>query len=172
MAQAKQPEAGKPEVRGGELQPRRVGRMGMMRPFEEFDRMFESFFPRGWMRGLPWAISPVEAAAERRFPAVDVIDHESELIVRAEVPGVNKDNLDISMSDSSVTIRGRTEHTEEEERENFYYHEMSYGEFTRTVSLPEEVDIDKAKATYKDGVLELTLPKRATAKRKAIQIQS
>lgn len=179
MAQAKQPETGKgetgkSEAKSGELQIRRPGRISMFRPFEDIDRMFESFFPRGWMRGMPtmpFEMPSIEAAG-RRFPAVDVIEHDNEYILRAEVPGVDKQNLDVSMSDGSVTIRGRTQHTEEEERENFYFHEMSYGEFSRTVNLPEEVDSDKAKATVKDGVLELMLPKRETTKRRSIEIQS
>lgn len=165
------------QQKGGqqELQPRRAGRAGgAIRPFEEFERIYEGLFPRGWlspfrMFDMPERMMP--SMATPRMPAVDVIDHENEIVIRAEVPGVNKEDLDISMSDHTITIRGRSHEEQKEEKEEYYYHEMSYGEFSRTVSLPTDVDAENAKATCKNGILELTLPKIETAKRKSIRIE-
>lgn len=147
-----------------------------MRPFEDFERLYESFFPRSFMRpSFRWdwpleAMPAVSAAA--RVPAIDVVDRENDILVRAEVPGVNKDDLDVSISDNTLTIRGSTKQETKEEKEEFYRQEMSYGEFSRQIVLPENIDSEKVKATMKNGVLELTLPKREGAKRKSIQVES
>ncbi len=155
------------------------GRMGaplerypwFTRPFEEMERWFESFFPRGWLSPLERPFIRGSALFAHRMPALDVIDHEDEVIVRAEVPGVRKEDLKVSLSDSEITIEGRTEHEEEEKRADYYCHEMSYGEFKRTIELPAEVDAAKAQATMKDGLLEIQLPKAEGAKRREIKVE-
>lgn len=92
-------------------------------------------------------------------------------MIRAEVPGVNKKDISISLTDSTMTIRGHTEHEEENKKEDYYFHEMSYSEFLRTVSLPAGVDADKAKAKIKDGILEVTLPKNEHGKRLSVELE-
>ena len=143
-------------------------------PFEEMDRMFDQYFRRGWMR--PWrfewpAVPQALTAFDERFPKVDVIDDETEVVVRAEVPGVDKKDIDISVGEDSVTIKGSTHREEKETRGDFYRHELVSGAFSRTVGLPATVDGAKAKAEFKDGMLELTLPKVETAKRHSVKIQ-
>jgi HSP20 family protein len=172
MAQGKQ-ESGQGQAKSGELQVRRGGRgQGMMRPFEDFDRLFESFFPRGWMRPFGMGMGyPSMEQVTRQMPAVDVIDHENDILVRAEVPGCTKDDIDISLSDSTMTIRGHSGEEHKEEDKDYYYHETSYGEFTRTVALPTDVDADKAQAKLNNGILEVTLPKVETSKRKQIKVE-
>src|SRR5581483_6080997 len=138
-----------------------------LRPFEEMERWYENFFPRGWLSAMraDWPTfgraSPLFA---HRIPAVDIVDHADEVIVRAEVPGVRKEDLKVSLSDGAITIEGRTAHEEEEKRTDYYYHEMSCGDFKRTCELPTDVDASKAKAKMKDGVLEIQLPKTERSK--------
>ncbi len=144
-----------------------------LNPFEEMERMFESFFPRGWLR--PWRFDwpnwPAAEWAEARLPNVDVIDRDEEVVVRAELPGVDKKDLDVSLSENTVTIKGSTQREEKEEQGDYYRREISQASFARTVTLPAEVDGERAKATFKDGVLELVLPKREKAKRQSIKVE-
>ena len=150
-------------------------RRGALSPFEEMDRMFESLFPRGWMRPLSeqwpeWA--SLAAPFEGRTPNVDVIDHDNEVVVRAELPGVEKDDLDVSVTEDSVTIKATTRQEKEEEKEGEYHRrEISQGSFARTVALPSAVQSDAAKASFKNGVLELTLPKATPAKRHSVKVE-
>jgi len=143
-----------------------------LHPFEEMDRMFENLFARGWLRPLHWDIPSFEdfhTTFEDRVPHVDMIDRKKEVIIRAEVPGVEKKDLDVSMTDASITIKGTTSHEKKEEKEDYYRSEITKGSFSRTVALPENVDGSKAKAIFKDGVLELTVPKVKESKRHSIK---
>ena len=155
----------------GQLQ--RVEPTRVAAPFEDIDRWFENFFPRGWMRPFrtQWpTLGEMAAPFEGRMPKVDVIDRDDEVVVRAEVPGVEKDNLDVSVSDNTVTIKGESKHEEKEEKGDYYRCEISRGAFTRTVALPHYVDSEGAKAKFSEGVLELTLPKVEKAKRRTVKI--
>jgi HSP20 family protein len=142
-------------------------------PFEEMDRWFEQFAPRGWMKPFhrEWpSWGEMMAPLETRMPKVDVVDRDDEVLVRAEVPGVEKDDLDVSVSETAVTIKGETRHEEKEEKGDYYRRETTHGSFTRTVALPGTVNAERAKAKFKDGVLELTLPKVEKAKRRNVKI--
>ena len=150
-------------------EPRRA-----LSPFEEMDRMFEDFFPRGWMRPFRWewpSLGEMAKPFEGKIPKVDVIDRDDEVVVKAELPGVEKKDLDVSVTETSVTIKGTTSHEEKEEKGDYYRCEISRGAYARTVALPSYVDADKAKASFKDGVLELTLPKVEKSKRRSIEIK-
>jgi HSP20 family protein len=143
-------------------------------PFEEMDRLFEDYFSRGWMRPFRWewpSLGEMAKPFEGKMPKVDVIDRDDEVVVKAELPGVEKKDLDVSVTETSVTIKGTTSREEKEEKGDFYRCEISRGAYTRTVGLPSYVDADKAKATFKDGVLELTLPKVEKSKRRSIEIK-
>lgn len=160
-------EAGKEvTVKKGEIQkaPSRV-----LSPFEGFDRMFDEFLGRGWMRPFrrDWLAFP---EFEMTMPKVDVIDRDEEVVVRAEVPSVKKEDIEVSISGNMVTIKGETKKEEKEEKGDYYRAEISRGSFSRMVSLPADVDESKAKAALKDGVLELTLPKIEKAKRRTIKV--
>lgn len=110
------------------------------------------------------------APFEGRAPKVDVIDRDHEVVVKAELPGVKKEDLDVTVGDNSITIRATTKQESKEEKENYYRSEISSGSFMRTVGLPSAVDADKAKAKFADGVLEMTLPKVEVAKRRNVKI--
>lgn len=142
-------------------------------PFEEMERLFESFFPM--TRRPLWGHWPdlgeMSRRLEQRVPKVDVIDRENEVLVRAEAPGVSKDNLDISLSGNTVTIKGAVKHELKREEGDYHRREMSTSSFARTVSLPCSVDESKARATFEDGILELTLPKSEAARRHRIEVE-
>ena len=142
-------------------------------PFEEMERLFEGYFPRGWMRPFGWerpSWGELTAPFEGKMPRVDVIDRDEELIVKAELPGVDKKDLDVSVTENAVTIKGSTSHEEKEEKGDYHRSEMSRGTYSRTLTLPTDVEADKAKAKFKDGVLELSLPKMKKAKRHSIKV--
>jgi len=90
------------------------------------------------------------------------------VLVKAEIPGVGGDDLDVAVDERSVTIKGKTSHEEKEEKGDYYRSEIRRGAFSRTVRLPREVDASNANATFKDGILELALPKVAKSKRVAM----
>jgi HSP20 family protein len=143
-------------------------------PFEEMERMLDQYFRGGWLR--PWrsewpGFGGGVTLPELRFPKVDVVDRESEVVVKAEVPGVDKKDLDVSVSEDSVTIKGETSHEEKEEDGDFYRSEISRGSFSRTVALPASVDGSAAQVNFKDGMLELILPKLTKARRHSIKVE-
>jgi HSP20 family protein len=115
------------------------------------ERFIQAFMPFAWLR--PWMRAPC-------IPKLDVIDRNGSVLVRAEVPGVHKNRLAVEASDVAVTIKGEVLHDEmREDAEHYRISETSRGAFERTVRLPTEVDSTRAKATFKDGVLEVALPK-------------
>lgn len=165
----------KKQNEGKEIQASpQVTRTRALSPFEEMDRLMESFFPRQWLRPFRWDMpswSELGAPLEIRSPRVDIIDRDNDIVVKAEIPGVKKEDLDVSMTESTVTIKGSSSHEEKQEKGNYYRCEISRGAFTRTVALPADVDTDKAKAVFNDGILELTIPKVEKSKRKSIPVE-
>ncbi len=145
----------------------------VLTPFEEMERMFENFFPRGWLRPTRWEWpewSELAAPFEGRIPKVDVVERDEDILVKAELPGVDKKDLDVSVTDNTLTIKATTREETEKEEGEYHRHEIVSGSFARSILLPAEVDGDKAKATFKDGLLELTIPKVAKAKRRKIEV--
>lgn len=104
-------------------------------------------------------------------PAVDVIDGEDSLVVKAELPGVDKKDIGIEVKDGVLFLRGERSADNEEKGKNFYRRERSYGRFERSFSLPGPVDADKVKAEYKDGVLKIDIPKPEGHKPKRIPVR-
>lgn len=147
-----------------------VERAPRLAPFVgDVDRMFADLFNRGWLRPLGWR--PPAMEDEGYLPDIDVIDRENEVVVRAEVPGYKKDDLQVSISgDGTLTLSGVTSTEVKEEKGSYCFHEIAKGAFTRTLPLPAIVDETKATATVTDGVLELTLPKKEAAKKRTIAI--
>lgn len=106
------------------------------------------------------------------FPSLNLYDDGNHLIVRAEMPGVDTKDLEVDATAKVLTISGERKRPGFEERASFHRQEREYGTFSRSISLPEDIDPDKVKATYKLGVLELTLPKAEAAKPRKIKIKS
>ena len=142
--------------------------MPLTRSMEEF---FEDFPPRRWMEtfepfGWKW---PMGVDYERAF-RLDVIDREKELLVRAELPGVEKDDVNVAITGDRLTIETEREFKEEDEKEDFYRQETGYGKLMRTVVLPVEVDIENIHAELKEGILTVTLPKIRVAERHTVKV--
>lgn len=134
----------------------------------EAERMFGDFFRRPIL-GLTWP-EPFRDIGIRE-PAIEVYEEKDDVVIKAEVPGMKKEDLDINISGSLLTIKGEKKQEEEVKKKGYYYSERSYGSFLRTVDLPKEVQVDKARAAFKDGVLEVRLPKTEEAKRKEVKIK-
>ena len=103
-------------------------------------------------------------------PALDVYEDKDNLIVKAELPGMKREEIDLSFHDGTLTISGERKYEEKNEGAQTYRAERFFGKFHRTLTLPKPVQSDKAKATYKDGILTVTLPKTEEAKPKQIQV--
>jgi HSP20 family protein len=139
----------------------------LMREFSrDFERLFEDlwpgrfayparFMPAGWM------------------PDVEAVEEDGRFVVRADLPGLKKDEIKVELTADALVIEGERKRKSEEKREGYYRSERSYGSFHRIIPLPEAASIDTAKASFKDGVLEVTidLPKRVEAKPKKLEIK-
>ncbi len=152
--------------RTAEKMPARV-----VSPLEDIDRFFDQLLPRNWMQRWERPLFGELATLEAHLPRLDVIDRDNEVVIKAEVPGVKKEDIQISLSGNRMTIRGESRHEEKEEKGDYYRCEISRGAFSRTVTLPADVDDAKAKAEMHDGMLEITLPKVEQARKRDIKIQ-
>lgn len=141
-------------------------------PWHELERWFDEFDRRGMVSPLArrWP-DPGAIAFEGHVPKIDVLDREKEVVVRAELPGVSKDDMEVSVTDQTVTIKAHTRHEEKEEEGEYLHKEMSYGEYQRTLELPQPVDDAGAKARFTDGVLELTLPKLEKTTKRTVTVE-
>lgn len=123
-----------------------------------FDRFFEDFrWPNVFREETAW------------MPPFDLSETEDELIVRLEVPGIDKKDININLSEGMLTVTGERK-LEKEEHETYHCTERCYGTFSRSICLPFEVDADKVDASFKDGVLKITLPRSEIAKPKKIEV--
>jgi HSP20 family protein len=129
---------------------------------DEMDKLFEDFFGR---TGFP---SMQEGGW---LPAVDVNETKKDVVVTLDLPAINPKEVSISIVGDRLTIKGERKKEEETKEENYYRSERMHGTFQRVVQLPTEVVADKAKATYKDGVLKITVPKSQKAVPKEIKIE-
>jgi HSP20 family protein len=125
------------------------------------DDWFESFF-----RGLD---RPLGLFGQRAWPAIDIAEREDTVLVRAEVPGLKPEEIEISVYGDTLTISGERKESKEDEGDGFYHVESTYGSFRREVTLPTDVDESKIEAVCKDGVLSITLPK--AEKSKAVKVK-
>ncbi len=140
------------------------------RPFGELERarrdmesLWDSFFEdrpmrRGEIMGQ-W------------LPSLDLSEAKDEFVVKAEIPGADAKNIDISLNDGTLIIKGEKKHEKEQKEENYHFVERSYGSFVRSIRLPGQVQGDKVKASYKDGILKISLPKSEEAKKKEIKVK-
>jgi HSP20 family protein len=142
----------------------------MARWEREMERMFEDFFGR---RLRPF--SDERWWPERSFgipaPAVDLYEEKDEIVAKADLPGMTKDDIQVNLTDSLLTIKGEKKKEEEVKEKDYYRSERAYGTFTRSLALPTEVNAEKVRATFKNGVLEIHLPKTEEAKKKEIKVK-
>ncbi len=106
-------------------------------------------------------------------PAVEVVEEDDRILVTAELPGVDQDDVKVELAGDRLILRGEKKSSHEERKGDFYYSERSYGSFSRTVHLPTEVDADRSKGEFRNGELKLTLPKteEAMARRRRIPVE-
>ena len=142
--------------------------MGLTRWESDMDRMMDDFFGRR-MRSL-WPERWL-TREEINTPSVDVFEEKDDIVVKAELPGMEKSDIEVNISDSHLTLKGEKKKEEKVEDKNYYRCERSYGAFIRTVELPADVQADKIKASFKNGILEVRLPKSEEAKSKEIKIK-
>lgn len=141
--------------------------------FDEMDRAFDNLLHRGWMHPFremwpEWA--RLEQTMEIR-PRIDVVDRETEILVRAEVPGVDREHLEVELVGDLLTIKGERKLEETKEEGAFFHTEIARGSFSRTIRLPAEVVLDETAAEFKDGVLEIHLPKMEKTERRRIEVK-
>ena len=155
---------------GAGLAPARGARELMsfdpLRPFEErLRRFFEGFEPFRNSGEENWSLSTWA-------PACDIYETDNEIVVKAELPEVKKENLYVSIDNNLLTIRGERKFSEETKKENYHRVERSYGEFMRSFTIPNFVDVNKVNAEFMDGVLRVTLAKREESKPKQIEVKT
>lgn len=103
-------------------------------------------------------------------PAIDIFETDDNLVLKAELPGVDPKDVELRVEDSTLYLKGQRKFEHEVKEENYHRQERSYGSFSRTFAMPSGIDADRVKAEYKDGLLTLTMPKREEAKPKTIKI--
>ncbi|MEE9591346.1 MAG: Hsp20/alpha crystallin family protein [Thermodesulfobacteriota bacterium] len=137
----------------------------------EMDRLWDEMFtsPRRAFASTPWRRLAAEEGVA--IPAVDVIDRKDEVVVKAELPGIDKDKIDISIEDDNLIIKGEVKKEEEVKEEEYYHCERTYKSFARAISIPTKVNSAKVKASFKDGILEVHLPKAEELKPKKVKIE-
>jgi HSP20 family protein len=142
--------------------------MDLPRWDREMERFMGDFFgrrpwwPERWFR---------TEGMELTAPAVDLYEEKDDIVVKAELPGIEKDNIEVNLADHTLTIKGEKKKEEEIKEKNYYRSERSYGSFVRTLELPKDVHTDKVKATFKNGILEVRLPKTEEAKAKEVKVR-
>jgi len=124
------------------------------------DRFFEDFAPSNHLEEKNWV------------PSIDVSENDSAFTVKAEVPGMDKDDLDITLTDGLLTLKGEKKHERNEEEENYHIVESRYGSFSRTLKLPVDVEMSRIDAKYKDGVLTIVLPKTEEKAPRKIEVNT
>jgi len=129
---------------------------------QRLNRLFEDRF-------LPLGAEPFSMGAWS--PTCDIYETENEIVVKAEIPGVKKEDVKLSMLDDVLTLTGERKFEEETKKENYVRVERGYGSFTRSFTLPPSVDAQKISAEFKDGLLEIKLPKLEQAKPKEVEIK-
>ena len=113
-----------------------------------------------------------ESAYGAWLPPIEILEKEDNLVMRAEIPGMNQKDIELQVENGVLTLKGEKKREREVKDENVHRAERYYGSFVRTFALPTTVDVDKIRANYKDGVLEVMIPKAETAKAKRIAVQA
>lgn len=130
---------------------------------QEMNRMMENFFQG-------FGLAPHQERPGAFIPSMDMLDAGKEIKITAELPGMEQDDIDISITKEMLTIKGEKKEEKEEKGKGYHRTERSYGAFNRTVSLPVEVDVNKIEATFKKGILTIRLPKTEKVLREAKKV--
>jgi len=131
---------------------------------ERMNRLFEDLIPATRKGGE-------ELNTGTFYPSVDIYEGEKDITLKAELPGIDKKDVHVEINDGVITLRGERKIEKEDKKEHYHRVERSYGSFNRSFTLPTTVDSGKVKANYKDGILEVTLPRKEEAKPKSIPVE-
>jgi HSP20 family protein len=123
----------------------------------DFDRLVSTLFDRN-------------QTAQRWVPAMDLVEHDDHFLLRADLPGLTEDDVSIELNDGSLTVSGERQAEHDQRERGFYRLERQYGKFSRTLTLPDGIDAEQIKASFKDGVLEVWIPKPEQRKPRRIPI--
>ena len=183
----KTPEPSKAESRQKETVPDVTPRLTegsglhpyMQRFAEEMDRLFDDFGMLWPQRRRPslfnrmFGREPAGKAVSHWAPRVEMMEREGQIVLRAELPGMTKNDLKVEVTDDAVTIQGERKEEKKEERKGHYYNECQYGSFFRSIPLPEGSDASKATAEFRNGVLEVVMPgpKQPEKKGRTIEVK-
>jgi len=148
---------------------------GLTRAERTLGKMVEDVFGRPWggpWFGLerPWRLGFLEGQ-ETRIPALEIVEEKDDIVIKAELPGMKKEDVEVQLADNLLTIKGEKKQEEEKKEKGYYYCERSFGSFERSIEIPREVQTEKGRANFKDGVLEIRLPKTEAAKKKEIKLK-
>lgn len=145
-----------------------------LRPYQEFERFLQRFVGRDARKAFDWAIpgwGESMVLPDMRVPTIDMLDKDDHILVRAEIPGVDKKDLNVSVSENVLTVKGDTKHEEKTEDGDFFRHEISRNSFSRSLTLPVNVDATNVSASLTDGILEVKIGKVEGAKRRNIKVE-
>ena len=140
---------------------------------KEMDRLFDEFWKDGGRRLManpPWPGSAESWSSTEVMPRIDATEDDNAFQVRVELPGMDRKDVDITLSGGMLTIRGEKKREDEEKGKDFYRRERSFGSFRRTLPIPTEVDESKIEASFRKGVLTIELPKSEEARKKITHI--
>jgi len=141
--------------------------------FKDLENRIEDMFHNMWKNPFHHEKLPdtFSFSTLSKIPSIDVIDRNKEIFIKAELPGFDKDDLDISISNNQLVIKAKSCTEEKEEEGDYLKQEIRKSEVYRSVSLPAEVEEDNIKTSYKNGVLKLTIPKQKKSQRKKIKVE-
>jgi HSP20 family protein len=147
---------------------RMLARFEPFRDLAALHDRFDCLFREGFEGLRPWSREALEGTAWS--PAVDIIESENDIVLRADLPGIDPKDVDIQVENGTLTLKGERKFESDVKEDDYRRVERVYGSFLRSFSLPPTVDTEKVAAEYLNGVLELTLPKRPEAKPKQIKV--
>lgn len=142
--------------------------------FKNLEHKIENMFSHLWHNPFSHDDEPgsnFPAISLQGLPKIDLIDRDKEIVVRAELPGIDKKDIDITISNNRLTIKAKTCHEEKEENGDYLRHETTKSEFYRALTLPANVEDDNIKTKFRNGLLELIIPKSKDSHRKKINIE-
>ena len=141
-------------------------------PFEDMERRIEEFFRRPFsLFGPSWLPRLGMPEFEEISPTVDIFEEGHDIVMKAELPGMKKEDIEVNITDDIITLSGEKKKEEKIEKKNYHRLERSYGSFVRSFRLPTEVQTEQVKAQFKDGILEIRVPKTEEAKKKEKKVQ-
>lgn len=138
-------------------------------PFREL-KSLQDEMNRLFMTSLPRSFSQEEMASGGWSPSVDIYESENEIVLEAELPGMRREDFEVSIENNVITLKGERRFEKKEEGDNYHRVERSYGSFTRSFSLPRTVSAEETSADFKNGILRVSLPKREEAKARRIEV--